>query len=330
MTDQHRHEWTRTDDEQWMCAECAETSATCGTCEGPSGSSLLLCRRCQGRADATVRHIARAVDLALPPHRHDDGARFRRPDGGDDEMCEGVESVMWGWVARWSEHVGPSGADWPEALIGWHLWAAHNPEASDWHRYLTSARVAMWRARAEAGLMPQVQAEPCAHCGGDCVRDWADRSWEPYPDGLSDVVRCTRCGMTWGDRTAWRRISRHHLVDLPDRNPAALVTLAQARTIWPHVPPGTWRQWAKRWRDDGEELVERVWTWWAAMCAHRSGERPWWAGPEWDGPGEAPSLAGWMPEQGTDRDGHTLYRVGDLARLVARWERATRQDERAG
>lgn len=114
MSERHEHEWVR--DEQhdgiraWACAECPETSATCGTCEGPSGTSLLLCRRCQGRADLTLDRIARALEL-IPGGAggRSDGVHFRRPRIDDDDSepgpRESVEDILWGWVARWKSSI---------------------------------------------------------------------------------------------------------------------------------------------------------------------------------------------------------------------------------
>lgn len=200
-----------------------------------------------------------------------------------------------------------------DELKGMHLWAAHNPEASDWPGYWRAIHRLLWRARSEAGLMPQVQAEPCVHCGGDCVRDWSDRDWEPLTDGLSDVVRCTGCGMTWGDREDWRRVSRHHLVVLADEHPDALVTLDQARTIWTDVPAATWRQWLKRDRDAWEQSVDEAIVWHTAWCELEAEPGP--PIPRDEPPELSPRR---IPEHGQDRHGAALYRVGDLAAMVAR------------
>ena len=74
-------------------------------------------------------------------------------------------------------------------------------------------------------------------------------------------------------------------------------------------------------------MVERALLWWAAEQMHRAGERPWWADESWAGPGEAPSLVGWLPERG-EQNGARLYRVGDIEALVERWADDTRRGRR--
>ena len=188
-------------------------------------------------------------------------------------------------------------------------------------------RTARHAARRIAGLLPQRMPEPCVHCGGECVQDWSDDAWQPLSTGLSDVVRCLGCGLTWDDRAHWHFATRRRIVELPADHPDALITMEHARQIWPDVPSGTLRQWAKRWRDDGPDVLERVRLWWAAYSAWRAGERPWWAPEDWHGPGEAPSLPGWLPERGRDGDA-PLYRVGDLQVLVDRWADTDRSGRR--
>lgn len=331
---QHAHQW-RPADQAWTCAECTETSATCGTCNGPSGSSLLLCRDCERRAAKVLDDIDAALDLWEPDPRspmsspgdmrlvvvHGSGsAGIASPDG--------IMGELWGWVARWTEHAGPSNAAALDYLRSHHMWAAHNAEASRWPEYLKAMRSLRHQARRIAGVLPKRLPEPCVHCGGQVVQDWADQWWKPLETGLSDVVRCTGCGVTWGDHARWLFSTRQHVVDLPALHPDALVTMAQARMIWPEVPAATWRSWAQRWREDGEALIERALTWWEAEKAWRAGLRPGYAAEGWQGPGEAPSVAGWLPERGEDH-GAPLYRVGDLAALVERWADTERPGRRA-
>lgn len=339
MIDEHQHEWQHvkgaTGIREWACVECPETCATCGTCGQASGTSLLLCRRCE-------RHAARVLDdieAACAHYERDPRSLVASPGDmrlvptsgaarGGVQTPEDVRAVMLGWVARWTEHAGATNDGPVEYLRGHHIWAAQNPDASGWHAYLEAMRKLRAQARGIAGLLPRRLPEPCVHCGGKVVQDWADAHWEPLRDGLSDAVRCTGCGMTWGDREHWRFATRHHIVALPGVRPDSLVTLAQARMIWPDVPSATLRSWAHRWREDGEQMIERALLWWAAEQMHRAGERPWWADEPWSGPGEAPSLAGWLPERG-ERDGATLYRVGDIEVLVRRWADDTRRGRRS-
>ena len=72
QTEQHTHEWTRTEHDgirSWACTGCTETSATCGTCGGASGTSLLLCRRCEQQAARVLDDIDHALGLWQPDPR---------------------------------------------------------------------------------------------------------------------------------------------------------------------------------------------------------------------------------------------------------------------
>lgn len=329
MSEHRTHEWTRVDGAEgicaWACTECTEICATCGTCGRPSGTSLLLCSSCERAAAKVLDDIADALSYYETPPRSLIGSP------GDMRLVPGfsgptaiqtpadIESRMLSWVARWTEHTGATQQGASDYLRSHHLWAAHHAEESRWLAYLADMRRLRGQARGVAGLLPKRHPEPCVHCGGTVVQDWADRWWKPLTGGLSDMVRCLGCGTTWRDRAMWLFSTRQHIVDVPAVHPDSLVTLAQARMIWPEVPAGTWRQWAKRWRDDGEEAIERARHWWNLRCAYLAGRDAWpaWAPMTWPGPGDPPTMPGWLPERG-ERRGVTLYRVGDLAALVER------------
>lgn len=341
MTEEHHHEWVRDPEHDgvraWACTDCTETCATCGTCGRASGSSLLLCDRCERHAGRVLDDIDHALGLwqADPrsPMRSPGDMRLV-PGGGEAAGITRPSDVtdrMLSWVARWTEHTGATNARPAAFLKSRHIWAAHNPELSDWPDYLRAMRALRADARRIAGLLPQRLAEPCPLCGGTVVQDWSDEDWEPLEDGLSDIVRCTGCGTTWGDRTRWRFTMRHHIVMLPAAHPDALVTLDQARMIWPDIPAATWRSWAKRWRDEGDDLLDRAWHWWGLYRAFVAGPDAWpsWAPDDWKGPGEPPSLAGWMPQMG-ERDGVPTYRVGDLHALALRRDAEVRAGRRPG
>ena len=329
-TERHAHEWTRVEGaegiREWACNECDETSATCGTCNRASGSSLLLCGRCEREAGRVLDDIADALSHYVA------GPRSLVSSAGDMRLVPGftaragaltpgdIESRMLSWVARWTEHAGPSNTSASDYLRGHHMWAAHHPDESRWLAYLEAMRKLRHEARGVAGLLPLRHPEPCVHCGGRVVQDWADRWWKPLETGLSDVVRCLGCGMTWGDRAHWLFSTRQHIVDVPAIHPNSLVTLAQARMIWPEVPAGTWRWWVHRDQQAWEASVVSAVTWWQARRAREDG-----AWQAWEAVGwtlgmliEAPPLAQrMMPERG-HRRGVTLYRVGDMLTLVQR------------
>ena len=334
-TEQHRHEWTGNPGHDgigaWACTGCAETSATCGTCKRASGTPLLLCDRCERQAAKVLDDISHALSLweRSPRSPMRSPADMRLVRGGAESLTisdpSDIDARLWRWVGRWAEHTGADNAAPMDYLKSRHMWAAHNPELSNWHDYLKAMRALRASARRIAGLLPQRIAEPCVMCGGDVVQDWSDDDWMPLETGLSDTVRCTGCGTTWGDRLHWHFTMRHHIIELPGAHPNALVTIEQARMIWPDVPSATWRSWAKRWRDEGDDLIERVHHWWGLRCAHVSGEWPSWASADWQGPGEPPSMAGWMPQMG-ERAGVATYRVGDLHALVVRRDEEMRSE----
>ncbi|MCV2395939.1 hypothetical protein OEB99_16610 [Actinotalea sp. M2MS4P-6] len=329
--DRHEHEWTRAKGADgiraWACNDCDETCATCTTCGGPSGTTLLLCRPCE-------RHAARVLDditHALGYYRTDPRSLISSP--GNMRLAPGgtppggitrpadVREQLWGWVARWTEHTGPSNASAIDYLKAHHIWAAHNPDDSGWPAYLKDAKRLRTAARRIAGLLPQFHPEPCVHCGGPVVQDWSDPDWKPLPRGLSDTVRCLGCGMTWADRAQWRFSTRQHIVELPGVRPDSLVTLAQARMVWPDVPAGTLRQWAKRARDEWADAVGMVRTWWAARCDFGGPEWVEWARAGWteDMLDDAPDLPAVLMRQRGTRRGEPTYRVGDVHALVERW-----------
>jgi len=331
MSDErHAHEWVRVEGAEgiraWACTDCDETSATCGTCHRASGSTLLLCARCERQAARVLDDIADALGYCETSPR----SLINSP--GDMRLVPGfgetggvttsvdIEGRMLSWVARWTEYAGATAQSASDYLRGRHMWAAHHPSESGWLAYLSDMRQLRHQARGLAGLLPKRHPEPCVHCGGQVVQDWADHWWKPLEDGLSDVVRCTGCGTTWGDSAHWLFSTRQHIVDVPAVHPESLVTLAQARMIWPDVPAGTWRQWLFRDQTAWERGVAAVVTWWQARQARESGEfRPWadmgWTVTMLD---DVPPLAERMlPERG-HRRGVALYRVGDLLALVMR------------
>ena len=138
-------------------------------------------------------------------------------------------------------------------LKGMLVWAAHNPEQSAWDDFRDEMRIALRNAKRIAGLLPRFMPAPCAHCGGPAVRTWADRNLTPHPDGLADIVICQRCKRTWPSEAQYRQLSKTHVRVIPETLPEMHVTAAEAMTIWPHVPTGTWRTWAGR--DQMPEIV---------------------------------------------------------------------------
>lgn len=312
MSGRHVHEWTRNPTGEgitaWACTECAETSATCGTCGEASGSSLLLCERCHREAARVLDNIAHALSLWEPDPKSPvkspgNMALIPMPSSscGGLQTPDDIEAELLGWVARWTEHTTPENVGWLGFLSGHLMWAAHNPQASDWPAFLKDARRLRTAARRIAGLLPRFMPEPCAHCGGPVIQDRADERWNPLTGQLPDTVRCLKCGSTWDDPLLYAFSNRQHLIDAPDKNPDAWITLEQARMIWPDIPSVTMRSWVRRARETYAWGVERAQEWWAEQPEIGPTTRP-------------PEVVRWLPSR-DGRDG-PRYRLGDLAEYV--------------
>ncbi len=314
MTDartEHPHEWTLTDD-TWACAECEETCATCVVTDlkrgqHPTGSALLICDNCLDYERRVLDQVADALGhwryerrSLIPAIRYDrDRADMAPPD--DDAPPPAfahpldVVEVLWSWADAWAEGLNIEPLTTPtETIKAGLMWAAHNADDSAWDDYREEVRKLRHHARRLAGLLPKRQNGPCVHCGGSVVQDWADEKWQPRPDGLSDLLRCTGCGLTWNDRHAWAFTNRHTLRLLPDLTPDNLVTMEDAWLIFPDVPKATWRKWNQRDRERAEAGEDQR-----------------------------------MPPRGWDERGRPLYRVGDLDALANRRTDDTRDGPKA-
>lgn len=336
MSERHIHEWTKTDSATgitaWACTGCTETSATCGTCGGPSGTSLLLCEACRERTARVLDDIAHALSMWEPEPRSlvkspGNMALAPQPSSGENvglRTPDDIEGKLWGWCARWSEFTAPENIGWLGYLRGHLIWGAQNPDESDWSAFLADIRRLRTAARRIAGLLPRFMPEPCAICGGPVIQDRADREWNPLTGQLPDTVRCLRCGRAWDDPILWRFANRQHIVSAPDEHPDALVTLDQARMVWPAVPTSTLWMWIKRDRDARQRSIDEAIVWNEAWNEYENA--PGDAAIERD---EPPALIERMiPERG-EREGSALYRVGDIQSAVDRWLDDTRRGPRA-
>lgn len=311
------HDWQP--DEQsvapgwWACANCPATSATCAVCKGPSGWSLLICDRCERREQRVLEDIPRIL-------RQADGASggggpsltgrvsgTRAEDIDSIREPEDVYDALWGWVAAWAEYAGAANTDAIDYLSRHIRWAVHNPEASRWEQYRHAVRALRAASLAVVGLAPHRLADRCMHCGGRVVQDRADARGVAFEDGLQDVARCTGCGMTWGDRTAFQRVVRQAIHELGTHHPDLYVTREQARRIYPDVASGTVRQWLKRDRDRYWSSIREWDAWfdrWTAWEAEGNiGPLP-----------QQPEIA----ERDVREDDDGRLRLGDLHVLVAR------------
>ncbi|WP_159622686.1 hypothetical protein [Ruania rhizosphaerae] len=314
MTDHHTHTWTPADDTGFACAHCEATTPVCGTCgDRPLEDAIAICRPCLTAERRILTTTATLVDQLPGNAREILGIKAIRydhtPTGGGDGLPFGIGSddddpvelaaiaatrgtvidllrqpdnvldVLHGWADAWTDaqQLPPwSGSvfDW---LAGTLTWAAANPDASEWHTYREEARLVRSRIRTLAGLAPEREPAPCVHCGGKVVRDWTDPDGHPHDRGLSDVLRCTGCGTTWGDRHRFDYLNLTTLRALPETHPDALVTVEDARLAVPTARRNTINQRLKRDRDR------------AAAGAPRR-----------------------IPERGEDVRGRPVYRLGDL------------------
>lgn len=255
MSQEHRHHWTTIEDGRFTCEVCIETCEVCIECSKPTANSLVLCERCAKR----IRHLLDDIETAaalycppcpslIPPTRYDKDRIRGTGLGGEGARWDiwDVEEAVNSWADMWAEAqcrqrtIGAA-----DYLRGHIWWAAHNRADSDWPQWLAEMRTALHVAKREAGIIPKRMPAPCAHCGGIAVQTWAD-GLKPHPDGLSDEVTCLGCRLTWRSAAHYRQVSKQHLRGLPVAHPDAIVTIEEARTVWPDVPAGTWRSWASR------------------------------------------------------------------------------------
>lgn len=254
----HTHEWVETGS-GYACTECTETSPACVNGGHPSGRALLICQRCEQRAMRLLDDIEHAVELyvGVVP----DGVILQGVHDDTSDVVEDRTTVMdalAGWAARWWEW-GPGGQESVVDYLRSHtMWAANNADLSGWRGYWRALLRLRHRARAEAGLLPQLQAEPCVYCGGRVARDWADENWEPLPDGLSDGVRCMDCGTVWDSVGRWVFTTRSYIAEAASLAPDLPVSIEDARTVWPDLPKTTVFSWVTR--GDLEQVGSRFGT----------------------------------------------------------------------
>lgn len=244
----HAHEWTEVDG-GYACTQCEETSPVCVNGGHPTETALLICRRCEARAKRLLDDIEHAAGLYVGGRV--DGVILRGRHDGELDETPTVEDALSSWAARWWEWEPGDTDGVYEYLRSRILWAANNADLSGWRGFWRALLRLRHRARAEAGLLPQIQAEPCVYCGGRVARDWADESWTPLPGGLSDSARCLDCATVWPSVGRWAFATREHIATAAETAPDLAVTIEDARAIWPDLPKTTVASWVSR-----GELVE--------------------------------------------------------------------------
>ena len=261
ITECEVHEWVAVEEprsviEAWACSQCAATSAECAQGGHASGSAIPLCRPCQVRVARQIDQLEEYLGLAIVAEVAKSDMRspmdYRVQVGGsriqhESDGAEGLVEIVLGWVAMWADASGATEQGWADYLKGRLIWAATNPEASAWSDFTDEVVRHRAAARGLAGLGPVHLPETCVHCHdlgqrGELVQDRCDDHGKPHPDGLQDEVRCVLCDRRWEDRGAYRLVVRGHLARRAD----GLVTMEQARALWPEVPAATWRDWRRR------------------------------------------------------------------------------------
>lgn len=305
------HDWTPHDD-IYRCTGCTETRPACNTCHRPNHSSMAICtpcltttRRLLTRAENAYRSIPDGLRTAtgLQAIRYDKhrsrttGLHVSNDPGPDDpddlrtlietnpnrhhlELTRDPTNVLAALhdiADDWSDTLGTT---WHGNVFTWlsnHiLWAAQNHPA--WNDHLKDIRTAVRRFYDFAGLTPKPDRAPCVHCGGTIVQDWADRDGRYHPTGLSDMLRCTRCGTRWNDYAHLDPIKIQTVRAAPVQYPDTLVTLKEARAALRGVKRNTINKAISRDRKNNPQRI---------------------------------------PEHGTNRRGETLYRLGDIAKAVS-------------
>lgn len=343
----HAHEWTENPNplgtiDAYACTGCGETTARCGTCQKPSlgprgaASALLICEGCAREERYVLEDIRSALSHcldaegsgALAATRYDrDRIKGSRSSDAPRTTVADVVDLLHQWADLWVTQAAalgttiPVGRDPLDTLRSGIMWAAHHPGPSQWHGYVSRGGIRHVRAMARgiAGLYPRAENAPCVYCGGRVVRDWVDKRWEPLPGGLSEELRCTGCKATWTPtkhQTAterWDYTKRHHLQALPAVKPDHLVTLEEARLVWPSIPRQTINSWITRDEERVAAYEEALDAWEAALDA---GEDV----------GEAPDhVVRAIPLRGYTERGVPLYRVGDLDAMAEKRRDDTRR-----
>lgn len=193
-----------------------------------------------------------------------------------------VLAVLTFWEDAWRQERGQAAAQATSVdaavtyLTSLTAWAAQ--ESPTWEEYRTDVRALLHRLHVLTGdwQPPREEPAPCVHCGGTVERQWTD-------DGLDDVARCARCGMTWPSEDRLRHTNHLTVLALPITHPDQLVTAEDARVAVPDLKRNTLNQVIKRDRDHGTD------------------------------PGWTPRL----PVMGKDERGRDLYRLADITALVA-------------
>lgn len=126
-----------------------------------------------------------------------------------------------------------------EYLVVHVKWAAQHADPDTWAAFLADINALRGRLRNLTGHSagPVKAGVPCMYCSGTVVQDW-------HTDGLGDVRRCTRCGITWETEARFMLAVREAHQALPTTHPDELVTIDDAKRIYKgRVRPARFNAW---------------------------------------------------------------------------------------
>lgn len=252
----HFHTWQPNPEGAYVCTECDTTSPECINPGHPTENHQAICDPCRAHEQRVLDDIKQALTEYQPRPKTYVSAytwdvipvREHRETSAYQLRAVDIPEVLQTWAGMWAENIGELA---PKTKITEYLksrftWATNNPDTSAWGDYQAEMRALRHLARGAAGLLPQKLDTPCVNCGGTVVQDWATLEWRPRPTGLSDQIRCTTCHTTWPNHVQWQLDNARHLRKLPQLAPGALITMREARIVFPGIPAGTWRQWKHR------------------------------------------------------------------------------------
>jgi len=330
---EHRwHSWAHAEVQptfpiRFVCRECPETTTSCQDCWRPLETSLTICDRCLESARKIVSDVeealakipdpfamimgVRAVTYDRPrlsnvidrlPFSMDSALEFTSPGLKGVRSPETLIEVLMDVATDWAEHRagvrGPDGLG--KGALGDPSSSTPPVPASEvfgWlrdHMLWAAQSHPFWRdqlwilrgVRHRAQLLAGMTDE---HEPVPCVH-CGGRVIQPMTKrGLADERRCTRCRRTWPNESRLLFANRTALLELPTTHPGALVTADDALRILPELRRNTLTQVLKRDQDRPEERRR-------------------------------------VPERGRSERGEPLYRLGDVAALLAPAEAASADD----
>ena len=247
MSDQHRHFWQPTDEPgRYACTDCEETCAECIECLRWTGNSLLICERCVRRVRGLIDDIETAMALycppmpsLIPPIRYDrDQITGSRSTDGErrisvrDVWVDPLGGLTRGLMRPTCRARSVRLSTCAGTFCGPRTTATRVIGTSGWPRCVAPRTWPSERPTSRPSAY-----RPCVCTVAGRGADVGRQDLTPHADGLSDEVTCLGCHLTWRSAAHYAQVSKEHLRSLPEVQPDAIVTLDQAATVWPEVPP---------------------------------------------------------------------------------------------